>query len=225
MLVSFHPVIISNRAVRASSCEHPFGLGTYCRTGGPRILRRPVITVPYSGWCQARMHMCRPEKTEQRVEIRHRIQAKESNGQHVILPKVAQGRNFNSLCHVRRVGLYNLRVSEEIVTTSGLRIRINEKSLARLQQKYNGKALKIVLKDQRQWCDVALKFVCCDFVAPNNVNMECSRVKAPANQDRGEDKKAFTGPNQTIPAPEKLEPITLQIENEALFFFFTPLPF
>jgi hypothetical protein len=211
------------------------------------------------------------------------------------MPKVAQGRNFNSLCHVRRVGLYNTKVSEEIVTTSGLRIRLSQKGLERVQKKYNGKALRLEFRDETKWCDVALKCVCCpckccsitccpettfydllvpgeafidgenvkascgikgstcclravplawccmdtctsscenhirihhseyelvdfegDFIAPNNVNIERSVVKAPAsptNRNRGEDKKEFPGPNQTIPAPEKLEPITLQIEN------------
>lgn len=80
---------------------------------------------------------------------------------HAILPRGAVGRNFNSCFHVRRIGIYNPTVSEEVFTTQGLKVRFTEKGIERLRKLYTGKALKLVFADRMQWCDCALKCLCC----------------------------------------------------------------
>ncbi|TYZ57551.1 hypothetical protein PybrP1_008571 [[Pythium] brassicae (nom. inval.)] len=81
---------------------------------------------------------------------------------HVILPKGTDARNFNSCCHVRRVGIYNPGVSQEMVTTNGLKVRFSDAGLARLRKAASsGKAFRVVFSDDLKCCDCACKFVCC----------------------------------------------------------------
>lgn len=46
-------------------------------------------------------------------------------------------------------------------TTQGLKVRFTKKGLERLRKHYKGQALKLVFTDKVQWCDCALKCICC----------------------------------------------------------------
>lgn len=83
---------------------------------------------------------------------------------HVILPKDGEGHNVNKCCWVRRMGLWNSQLKEEIVTSNGLRVRLRKETLERLRQKQNDKAMKLVFTDPSKCIDLVCKFTCCPCV-------------------------------------------------------------
>lgn len=83
---------------------------------------------------------------------------------HVILPKDGDGHNVNKCCWVRRIGLWNPQLKEEIVTSNGLRLRLRKETLERLRQRQGDKAMKLVFTDPCKCIDWVCKFTCCPCV-------------------------------------------------------------
>lgn len=84
--------------------------------------------------------------------------------EHVVLPKDGDGHNVNKCCWVRRMGLWNHQLKEEIVTSNGLRLRLRKETLEHLRQRQGDKAIKMVFKDPSKCIDFVCKFTCCPCV-------------------------------------------------------------